>query len=1333
MKNCYKRLIAAIIAVSMFFTYVPVNDAFAAEKLSTVISILENTRIMTIGEDHFISSDGAKVYSGTTLIGETDKSGKLLLDPNMTSRLLKRTLTVKKEGYDDEKFVLKAKLINRVELHHSELIGPVFHAVNMSLVPEDDPEYDPSDASDEDQGFEMDVANRDPVYFDVDCDLNNTSLKSVVLYQDGIQMKFDSLKFDCELGKKFSLKEDMYILITDTHGNTVKKKLYISTFSENEFIQKLQEGGFSFGQDMTFTIPESIPLVGGMPIGFAFSQPFPINIEFEDGKWLGSIGVNLASGDNTDGVKGFTETFKSAYRQQGFKDQKERFNDLRNDYKEAMKDTKKPEGSFNLSVMGFVEGYVKDNEPVVSDGGVILLLEGEIGWVLPFTLVIPMFFEFNLEGALQGTAYIWVSDEKNDLLPLGQIEFTPMASAGIGIGVARVLAVSGGIKGGADVIWKFGRKENNYFKIAGKLKAYAKAVIVFFTAGKEWDIDEAVWYEYPEPNVDGAASVDGAPADRELIGAADRDSFTVVDLSYLDGEESVDGSAEASCDAGFGYLDKKDAEVLVANLYRESQVALGELSDGREIAVYINSPDSNPDNLELYVKVHNKDGWSQPQLICDDGTTDSMPVLYVQNDKVYVAWQNATEKFFESGSGAELKLDDIAHGFDISVAELTVSANGIETVSGNAVSASVTSFETEGLDTMPVITGDGESVFVVWNCNKDYDWFSEQPGRNAIYVSQLKDGGWSDAQIKIDAIDNVLSLDAYAADGKLNIAYAAKDNRSAAISAPSYVYENGKRVSTSAENESAPVYLNNELFWYSQGNIMRRGIKLGNGEIDSDDYDLMYVDDTVVALYKSYDGIESTIQMAAFDDVDNKWISGTLFADNESNIQDYACILDKNGDIKLLVNDVETVMDIEDIHLGDADPSNDNPYGTAHLVMIYGGSYTDAEITDTDCDAESFEVGSEIVVEVSVLNSGTEILKNAKAILRDSAGNELTTWNASDDILPGEEIEFEMKFTVTNPELQRNLTVDIVADELTKDKETQQTLSISNENISIEYIDYVMMDRDNADIQVIVSNDGESVRENIELEIRKTTWDGEVAGSVIVPKLEPGSIELATVSIPVADGDVYYAYIGDTKLEDEEIGDNYNFIVINSDGGPTYNAENPFGETVSQNIVLNGNTYPVSFVPENGQKEGFIAAAKKNGVKLSKLTKEGYTFKGWYDDKQGKKLTRLTDKYLKSNPELVLRAVWAQNQYNVKYVITKPGKSAKLISKPGSISKVNYTETITLSEGPVCQGYTFMGWAAQKDGAVVYAPGSSVSKLGGKTKKDRNIKLYSVWEPVKKQ
>jgi len=1311
-------------------------EAFAAKKCEIWgrIVVHENTRVATTGEDSYIFSDGAKVYYGNELLGETT-SGVLNLTTEEVTRLADKQITVKKDGFKDSTVTVRTKNFTLAQLDRNNLAGPTLNAVNMSMVSKLNKDYDPVNALEDE--FEIDVTNKEAVYFDIDCDFKDTELQSVVLYQQGIQKKYEYLSFSCDLGASFDLSEDINIIITDDHGYSVSDTLSITTFSSSAFINKMEGGGLDFGEALSFTIPSGVPIIGGMPLNLGIANPLPVAISFEGGKWCGTIGLDLAYAKTGEGLSGPIENFKCAYHQEVLKEKIQKFKDFTKDYKKAMKANGGFLATGDISVMGFVEGCVKDDKPVILDAGIILVMEGSLGYVVPFTLVIPMFFETSLEGTLEGTANIYVADEMENLKPLGEISITPSISGGVGIGLARVANVSGGLKGILNILWKFGRRARNYFKVSGELKAYVKATLVFFSTGKDWKLAEKTFYEYPKVDV-GAALADEVQED--LIGSIKKEDFKLVDISYLEeaSEDGVVGSfydSEEQAVAGFGYSDAEDAEVLVGNLYRESQVALGRLSDGREVAVYVHGDSADYDKLQLYISIHNPEGWTKPTLVSDDNTTDTSPYIYVQKDKIYIAWQNATKSFFAEKAGnaaAEMGLDDIAKHFDISVA----------TVSSNGITENVKTFATAGLDTMPVLTGDGEKVYVAWNCNKDCDWFSEKPAKNAIYAATLDNGAWSDAQLQegMDSIDNVISLDIDAVGGKLNIAYAAIDNRSYVdeteetdtVNRPRYVYENGRRVSAGTANESAPQYLDHKLYWYSEGNVVGKDFEPESGEFTSDDYDLMMIDDVMVAIYKENDGIQSYIMLAAYDDVDNVWIHGSVFATNDSNIQDFAYILKDDYDIEILVNDVKTVLELDEIDLEDDDKTNDNPYGEAQLVMIYSASESNAEISDCDVDIDSFELGEEVSVEAEVYNSGTKVVKDFEAVLYDSKGNKITSKTYDDDILPGETITISMTFIVTDVEAQRDLYMEIYDGNEDEEHLDKANITMRNENIGVVGAIYSMTDATNADIYVAVENDGDSKRENIKVELSKGSYEGEVVANTNIDCVEAGDYGFATLNIPVAEGDVYYVHIDDaTSSKEKNIGDDYDYVVITDTKYSIYDCEGIDNVTkIEQKVSLGGTDYAVNFIPGNGQSSELYTAAG-NGMKLAKLTKDGYTFKGWYNEsagKKGKKVSKLTKKYLEQNPNLVLTARWVQNQYNVKFVVSKPGKKAKPTGKPGKMAKVNYRDLITLPKNLECSGYTFKGWATEKNGKVVYEPGDQVQKIGGKTKKDKNIKLYSVWE-----
>lgn len=162
------------------------------------------------------------------------------------------------------------------------------------------------------------------------------------------------------------------------------------------------------------------------------------------------------------------------------------------------------------------------------------------------------------------------------------------------------------------------------------------------------------------------------------------------------------------------------------------------------------------------------------------------------------------------------------------------------------------------------------------------------------------------------------------------------------------------------------------------------------------------------------------------------------------------------------------------------------------------------------------------------------------------------------------------------------------------------------------------------------------------------------------------------------------------------------------------------------------------------QKPTELFKIDKSGKKasLTKVTKKGYVFKGWYtttaSGKQ-KKITSVTAKTLAKYPDgLVLEAKFVPGTYTVKYTITKPEKKVKVkVSPKLKAKKYKYTDengslTAITIEGTQLQpkdpAYKLLGWTTVKNGnEVMFKVGETVTLDKLVPVKGKNIRLYPVW------
>ena len=121
---------------------------------------------------------------------------------------------------------------------------------------------------------------------------------------------------------------------------------------------------------------------------------------------------------------------------------------------------------------------------------------------------------------------------------------------------------------------------------------------------------------------------------------------------------------------------------------------------------------------------------------------------------------------------------------------------------------------------------------------------------------------------------------------------------------------------------------------------------------------------------------------------------------------------------------------------------------------------------------------------------------------------------------------------------------------------------------------------------------------------------------------------------------------------------------------------------------------------------------------LPKPTRTGYTFAGWYTDKDCKtaKVAAITSGTM---GDKTYYAKWTVNKYNIKF--NANGGKGTMSTK----TDVKYTSTVKLTNKFKRTGYTFAGWATSKDGKVKYKNSQEVSKLTGTNGK--TITLYAKW------
>ena len=161
-----------------------------------------------------------------------------------------------------------------------------------------------------------------------------------------------------------------------------------------------------------------------------------------------------------------------------------------------------------------------------------------------------------------------------------------------------------------------------------------------------------------------------------------------------------------------------------------------------------------------------------------------------------------------------------------------------------------------------------------------------------------------------------------------------------------------------------------------------------------------------------------------------------------------------------------------------------------------------------------------------------------------------------------------------------------------------------------------------------------------------------------------------------------------------------------------------FSSKVTGDITLyakwNINSYTVSFDSNGGSSVATQSVTYNTAVpKPADPSKTGFTFAGWFTDKDGKNAYDFSSKV---TGDITLYAKWNINSYTVSFD-SNGGSSV-------AAQSVNYNTAASKPADPSMTGYTFAGWFTDKDCTTAY---DFSSKVTG------DITLYAKWDKIPDQ
>lgn len=975
----------------------------------------------------------------------------------------------------------------------------------------------------------------------VDVDWNGNSNGKIYITQGtkkSIEVTNGKLTF--KPGEDLSAGKTVYMLAIDEENGkstSTKVKLKVNAKNGAEWNPDSGTDGFNFklGQDAGFTIPDSVPVFGGTEIGFGLDF-IPITFEYENENKINiAFGLDNSNIDKTTGrFKGFSFADYKATLKSGMKKSKNGYTTAKSnqqlvkELKKKYPDMKFDKVKFNVSsgvdtdveVSGYAEMSYANGSWNFSEGFLAFNIEfsyeyqGQI-----FIWVVPCYYEFGgkVGGGIEGTIKNIQIDGFKPALE-GYISAKVGASIGGGVGVAKVCTLGASGEGTLNIKTALHEK---YLKSWAEADADFNVKVLGKTvAKKNFAHGEFTIYETGNKN---ALIKDKNGI--ELYSANDMyETISIDDIYPNESRIYAENPTEWCGDESKIMLmsadyTNKDLKLLAENIYTESAPQICEV-DGKKIMVmqWDNTERADADRTMLVYSVYDAASktWSAPLPVADDGTADLYPCF----KDGYLVWQNEKANLMD-----DMTLADIAALGEICVSKWN----------GNGFDIPVQITNNNTLDTQPQIASIGRGASVIWTTNTENDILGIT-GKNAIMQSDFDGTNWnSPTEIKsnLNAVTNITV-------GNINnnfcVAYVADDDNdlNTIDDRDIRIIKNGEEIQLTDNDvlDSNPVFANNMIYYYSDGNIVYSDIDSTNTQMVFSEAKAGLTDTFVVDSNKNDDtaiwwtkAVEGGAEVYSSLYKDNEW-SDEIQVTSIGNKAKYPSgIINDDGSMVVAFNN--GIL-------------QDNEIVKTDLYTISVNPSYDLELTDAYFDEEA------MTAYATVKNSGELAINGYTVTLAD---NQKTV---TESLKAGESAEIEIAYNKPENLTKRDIELSVAmanGEEYNTENNTA-VFSIGNADIAVEN---VAVDENETAIKAEVSNIGYDNAQNVKVQLR----DGSADGTVIEEKtinLAVGAketveftVDKSTMRFFDATKQLYVTANGD--FDEVSVGNNDGYALISSPSG----------------------------------------------------------------------------------------------------------------------------------------------------------------------------------------
>ena len=1091
------------------------RSIYGADAQTRALTVYGNKNDSATIETNYQALPGVEASGGADK-RTTGKDGKVTLQNDGSS------VTFHKDGYVDRTLSAAALNVSADVYLQKASDYPVINAVWLN---------DVNDVMN--TRYPMNLVQSKRYKVEAEISWGSSSAKRVILYQGDKSYDITAGASSLVLSDRFDLSKALYIAATDQKNHTTVKKLKLE--SGSAATAALDGAKIDFGDSLKFTLPDSIPVIGGDSLKLGLYSEVPVKAVVDKGKVYVAIGYQVAADE--DGVKSFANSAKKLRDNMAkAKTAAKKCKTMLDAQKELGGKAATVSGSWGFdagfTVMGFAEGWYDDDAKIHwTDGGITLGANVGVDYSYPFAIgPVPCYAEVGFTADFQAQLNLLMNADAKKFMPSGTLKGDIALDIGAGAGVKKVLTAGGGAEGKLSPTMNFDAANqmtsaDAKFSLAGYLKVTAFG-LTYKHNFDPW-VDKLIW-QYPDP-ADSAdlMSADGQPNFIDQIYNAA--NYTAPDLSYLEKGSEFFGAKKPGLFkrlfAPAEFLSETENPVFLSNAYEQAQPELVTWDDGTMLAVWkgYDSKYSGLNALALYYSYYDGSKWSTPAILEQDGTLDGAFTLQKINGSAYVLWQDAGESVSD-----DITLDELSRKMGLNAALFNAAQQTFSVQTVAAASGAVSM--------MPTLCGDAEHLTAVWATNTEGDVFG-QNSANAICTSTYSNGSWSAAETSCSGLNSIDSLAAaYDESGTLQIAYSVDADGDPKTIDDMEVYRNGTALTDNGSVDSGVVYRNGTLYWFSNGALMAEGKTVVSADhgLMTDRYRIVDENGVKAVLFTQNSGLYASLYGIFYDSDSGEWGQPVALTDGSDFVTSFSAGVAKDGKLKIMANRQQVT----------GTSSDENPYGESSLQLLEIAPGCQLKITDTYYDGGNYLAGEDLPVTLTVTNAGQAASNGVKVQFYD--GSKLLYEQTFDGALQAGAIT---TMTATpafdKAEQDRALTVKVIPADAENDSAQggSTTITLHQNDLTVEYISWGLNENGKVMVYADVVNRGYSTSKGVTVSLRKSAVDGDVVDSVALDTL--GTLGLQHVSFETdgTDGDLFYITL-DGKAADDNGANDADFVVI---------------------------------------------------------------------------------------------------------------------------------------------------------------------------------------------